>query len=150
MHYLKNIFIILIPLTLCSCGNFSEVIIGEISGVTIKGFEENALIVQLQLPVKNPTLHKITITDLDTKLFMNEQYLGKLNTKDPIVIRSKSSEVKEILLVVRFSNFLGAAINMMNIQKGQKVKFRLEGEIHARSMLISKTIPINESHEVVF
>jgi LEA14-like dessication related protein len=150
MHHLKTSFLFLCTLFLLSCGNFSEITLGDISGVSVKGFEDNALIIELKLPVENPTMHRITVTDFDTKIFMNNQYLGKLNTKDPIVIKAKSTEVKDLVLEVRFSNFFGAAMNIINIQKGQKVLFKIEGEVLARSLLIRKKIAINESQEIVF
>lgn len=150
MHQLKTCLLFLTLLLLASCGKFSEITIGDISGVTLKGFENDALIVTLQLPIENPTTHRITVKDFDTKIFLNNQYLGKINTREPIVIKAKSNEVHDLVLDVRIANFFGTALNLMNLQKGQKVLFRLEGNVSARTFFMRKRIEINESREVVF
>ena len=149
MHRLNIYFCFLYLITLTSCGRFSEIIVGDISSVTFNGFEENALVVTLTVPVDNPTTRKITITDFDTKLFMNDQYLGIVTSKEPVIIKPRTNEIHNVTLDVHLANFFGMALNLMNLQKGQKVLFRLEGRVSARSLLMKRKIPINESREVV-
>jgi LEA14-like dessication related protein len=152
MHLLnlKACFIFLSALLLASCGKYSQITIGDVTKVSIKGFEDNALIVSLNLQIDNPTISRIVVKNFDTKLYINNQYLGKLTSQEPIVIQAKSNEVHELVLNVRIANFFGAALNLLNIQSGQKVLFRIEGDLTARSCLMRKKIEINESREVVF
>ncbi len=139
-------FIFIVFLT--SCGRFSEITVGEINGVTINGFEDNALLVTLRVPVENPTLHRIIISDFDTRLYMNSQYVGKLTSADVIVLPPKSDMVHNIVLRVRLANFLGTAIGIMNLKKDQNVNFRLEGTVSARTKLIKRKITIDEVRNV--
>ena len=133
---------------LTSCGRYSEIVVGEINGVTINGFEENSLLVTLHVPVENPTHHKITVSEFDTRLFMNSQYVGKLTSADVVVLPPKSKMVHDLVLKVRLANFLGTAIGIMSLKKGQVVNFRLEGTVTVRSILVKRKIPINEVRNV--
>ena len=148
MRHIKIYFLVLLPFFFISCGDFSNITIGEITGLTIKGFEENAMIVELSVPVNNPTMHKITVSDFDTKVFMSNQYLGKVTSKEPVVLKANSFEVYDLVLEVRLANVFGTALTLMNLKSGQKVLFRLEGTVQSRALLIKRKIDINESREV--
>jgi LEA14-like dessication related protein len=145
----KIILFLIIALLSTSCGNFSKITVGNISGVTIKGLEDNALVMAVKIPVENPTLHKITVTDFDTKVFINDQYLGKILMDDKIIFPSKSNDVYDIDLNIRLANFFGAALTIMNLRSGQRINIRMEGELTARSALVRRKVPINEIREVV-
>jgi LEA14-like dessication related protein len=148
MFRFKNSVYFILLILLCSCGRFSEITVGEINGLTINGFEENALVMTLSVPIGNPTLHRITITDFDTRLYMNAQYIGKITSVDAIVLTPRSKMQHDLVLHVRMANFIGTAIGIMNLKKGQKVNFRLEGTVMARTRLMKKKIYINEIREV--
>jgi LEA14-like dessication related protein len=143
-----NIFLLLIVL-FTSCGNFSKITVGEIKDLTVNGFKDNALLASVNIPVDNPTHHKITITEIDMKVYMNNQYLGKVNAVDPIILPSKSYSNYNVDLKIRVANFFGAALTLMNLQKGQVIYFRMEGEVSGRSMLIKKKFEISEERKVV-
>jgi LEA14-like dessication related protein len=144
----QNIFLLFIVL-FTSCGNFSKITVGEIKDFTVNGFEDNALLASVSIPVDNPTHHNITITDIDLKVYMNNQYLGKVNAIEPIVLLSKSNRNYNIDLKVRVANFFGAALTLMNLQNGQIILFRMEGTVSARSMLLKKKFEISEERKVV-
>lgn len=132
-----------------SCGNFSKIEVGEVKEFTVKGFEDNALAIAITVPIENPTMHKITITDIDFRVYMNNQYLGRVNSVEQIVLPSNSSDKYNIDLKVRVANFFGAALTLMNLKNGHVLNFRLDGTIDARSMLIKKTIEVSEERKVV-
>jgi LEA14-like dessication related protein len=148
MRHLKIFYLLLLPIFVISCGNFSEITIGDINDLSVKGFEENAMIVSLNLLVENPTLRKITVYDFDTKVFINNQYLGKATLRDPIILKAKSNEIHNVVFEIRLANIFGTALTLMNFQKGQKVLFMLDGNAYARTLLIRKKIEIKESREV--
>ena len=54
----------------------------------------------------------------------------------------------DLVLKVRLANFLGTAIGIMSLKKGQVVNFRLEGTVTVRSILVKRKIPINEVRNV--
>jgi len=148
MKRFDNFVFFLFIVIFSSCGRFSEITVGDIHGVTIRGFEENALVVMLSVPVENPTMHRITITDFDTRLYMNSQYVGNITSVDAVILPPKSEMVHDMVLHVRLANFIGTAIGLMNLTKGQKVNFRLEGTVSARTFLARRKIAINEAREV--
>jgi LEA14-like dessication related protein len=145
----KIILYFFLILFFSSCGNFAEITIGEVTGVSVKGFQDNALLVEVLLPIDNPTHHRITISDMDLRLTMNRQYVGKLQLNDKLVVASNSDMVHRVNVQVRLVNIFGAGLMMMNMKKGQKVLFQLEGTITAKSLLMKKILPVNESQEVI-
>jgi LEA14-like dessication related protein len=149
MNKLKLYLFLPIILIAVSCGNFSKITIGNITDLEVKGIENNALVVTVRIPVENPTLHKITVTDFNSKVFINDQYLGKINMEDKILFPAKSDDVYEVDMNIRLANLFGAALTMMNLRSGQRIKLRLEGELTGRSALMKRKIPINETREVI-
>jgi LEA14-like dessication related protein len=143
-------FLFLILLLMQSCGKFSAISVGEISEVSVKGFEDNALVVSLSVMIDNPTIHRIVVSDFDTKVFMNEQYIGKIACKDPIVLKARSNEIHRLSMQIRLANIFGTALHLMNMPKGQKVLFRLEGSISGRTAIIKRKVEVNESREITF
>jgi len=149
MVHSKTYLLFLTLLLLISCGRFSEITIGDISGVTVKGFRNDVLLIDVNIPVDNPTQHRITISDLDLRLSMNDHYVGKIQLDEKLVIPSNSEMVHGVTLQVQMANFISTGLMMMNMKKGQMVRFRLEGSITARSLLLKKEIPVDELREVI-
>jgi LEA14-like dessication related protein len=141
--------LVILGLLLVSCGKLSEIKVGDVDKITVNGFEDNAVLISAEIAVINPTINRITITGFDTRVYLNEQYLGKVNSVEHIVIRSKSSEKYNIVFNIRLSNFLGTALAMMKFREGNKINIRIEGTITARSLLIRHKINVSESRELV-
>jgi LEA14-like dessication related protein len=142
-------FLVLLPLVI-SCGSFDDIVIGEPNEVKVRGFEENFLVVDVALPVSNPTLYPITLKDIDMRVYLNDKYIGKLMLDDKVKIKPKSSEVYHLPVKVRMANVLGTAFIMMTLKKGSSPSFRFEGEVDARGMLIKKTIHVDETKNIEF
>jgi LEA14-like dessication related protein len=143
-----NFFLAIFALFLVSCGRLSEIQVGDVNNITVKGFEDNALLVSADLSISNPTINKITITEFDTHVYLNDQFLGKMNSVEHIVIHAKSSEKYTIVFNIRLSNFLGTAFAMMNLKEGNKIKIKIEGTITARSLLVKHKIDVSESRNL--
>ena len=150
MNRLKSLLWILILLVLAGCGRYKNIEVGDLQDYAIKGFDENALIVTLKIPVNNPSIYRITISDLDTRMFVNGQYIGKVFTDQQVVLPSRSEQIHELELRVRLANFLATAGSLMSIRRGDEVVLRLEGTFHARTFLFKKEIEVNESRKVIY
>lgn len=143
---LSGFFILLL---LSSCGRYKEIDVGDIQEFSIKGFVENSLVLAIRVPVYNPSMYKITLTDLDARVYINDEYIGKVNSTEPVVLQRKSSDVHDLVVNVRLANFLGSAMKMMNLRKGSTVKLRLEGTFTAKSCGLKKKVPVDETRDVV-
>jgi LEA14-like dessication related protein len=146
MYRMKLKFLLIFSIfLLLSCGKLSEIKVNNVENVVVSGFADNSVIITADISINNPTLSKITITGFDTRVYLNDQYLGKINSVEHIVIHSKSSEKYTILFKVRLSNILGTAFAMMNLKEGNKINVRVEGLITARSLMIKRKINVSES-----
>lgn len=149
MVFQKRYIYLLAIILLTSCSNFSEITIGEIKDLTFNGFEDNALLVGLSVHVDNPTHQKITITDIDFKVYMKNQYLGKANLTKPIILPANSSRNYNIDLKVRVANIFGSALTLMNLKNGQTISFKMQGTINARTMLLKKNIDVLVERKII-
>jgi len=140
-----NFLLVFCALLVFSCGKLSEIKVGNVDNIIVNGFEDNSVLISAEISINNPTINKITITGFDTRVYLNDQYLGKINSVEHIVIHSKTSEKYKILFNVRLSNILGTAFAMMNLKEGNKINVRVEGLITARSLLIKRKINVSES-----
>lgn len=145
----KIMFLLFTGFVISSCGKISQIEVGDVNDFKIKGFEGNALVVELTVPVKNPSGHKISLISIDARLSINNNFLGLINSIDTVFIPRKSSGIYKLVLSVRLVNPLGAAITIMNLQKGQKIKIKIEGDFTARSGGVRKKIGINEERSLV-
>lgn len=144
----KYIYLFLVLIIAVSCSNYSDVILGEPEEVTVIGFEENFLKIHIAIPIENPTPYKIQILDIDTKVFLNDRYIGKLVVDENITIHRKESHIYKLPVKIRLANLFGTAFIMMTLKKGQEVDVRFEGTVTGKSMLIKKTYEINESRKI--
>lgn len=150
-NLLRNLVILFVFIPLIySCGNFEEIEIGEPKEVKIRGFEDNFLIVDIALPVNNPTIHRVSIKEMDVRVFLNDKYIGKLLIDEKVSIKPKKDTVYNLPVKIRLANVLGTAFIMMNMNKGSQSEVRFEGEIKAKALMITKTIEIKESKKINF
>lgn len=127
-----------------SCGNFEKIEIGEPGNFNIKGFEDNYLLVNVDVPVSNPTMYRIKIKEIDVRVFLNGRYIGKLFIDEEVVIKGKENRNYELPVKVRLNNLLGTAFIMMSLKKGQSVEVKFEGAVTAKSLLLKKTVEIDD------
>ncbi len=141
--------LLLLLILVGSCGNFENIEMGKPDEVKVKGFEDKYLLINVRVPVNNPTIHRIKITDMDLKVYLNGNYLGKLVVDEKIVIKGKERKVYQLPVKVRLNNILGATFTIMNLKKGQQVDVRFEGVVTAKSYMIKKKIELDESRKIV-
>jgi LEA14-like dessication related protein len=149
MHSLKLFFGIFILMLLTACGRYQDINIGELQDFSVKGFVENSLVLSVKVPVNNPTAHKITITGLDAKIYINDQYIGKISSPDPLILNKKSDEVHDIILHVRMADFLGTTAKMLNMKRDQSIRLRLEGTFVAKTCGLRRKVSVDETRDVV-
>lgn len=140
--------VVLVLFLFSSCGNFEDISIDKPKNVEVLGFEDNYLKLNVDLPVKNPTIHNIRIVNMDVKVFLNEKYIGKMLVDTDVVIKRKSERIYKLPIKVRLNNLLGAAYIMMNLKDGQKINVRFEGELSAKSMFVKKTVDFNKTQQI--
>ena len=138
----------ILAITVSSCGRFDEIEIGEPQEIQVRGFEENSLVVFAAIPVDNPTIHRIFLKEIDLRVSMNNRYIGKLLVDEKILIKPMHKEVYRLPVKIRLANILNMAFVMMNMKKGQEVNFKFEGTVKVKTMLITKTIPIDETRNI--
>ncbi|MBN1953226.1 MAG: hypothetical protein JW801_18620 [Bacteroidales bacterium] len=146
LKFLAGIFIIIL---VASCGRYKDIQIGEVQDFEIKGFNKDALVLEIKVPIDNPSVFNIEITEMDARVYINDKYIGKVNSTDTVMLHKKSEEVHDLNMNVRLANFLGSAMKVMNLKKGSQIHLRLEGFMMARVMGLRKKVSFDESKDVV-
>jgi LEA14-like dessication related protein len=131
-----------------SCGKFEDIKLGDLQEVQVLGFEDNYLKLSVSIPIENPTIHRITIKNIDLRVFINQQYIGKLVVDENIAINPISNKVYTMPVKIRIANILNMAFIMMNLSKGKLVDFSFEGNVVVKTMLITRNFEIKESRSV--
>ncbi|HNS31171.1 MAG TPA: hypothetical protein PKN54_03775 [Candidatus Cloacimonas acidaminovorans] len=77
-YFLKVIgfFIPIAFLLLTGCGKVNDISIKEINEVKLRGLKKNKIMLNLELVIDNPNTRKISITDIEFKVWMNDRELG--------------------------------------------------------------------------
>lgn len=152
MQQLLSRMVVFLSLTLLisSCGHIEEITIGEIQEARIKGFKDNAVIVDVKIPVENPTIHRIKLVDMDINTYIGNKYIGKLQLDKELIIKGTESAVYDLPVRIRISNILNIAFVMMNMKSGRQVDLHFKGTATAKSLLIKKTVEIDEKRRVAF
>lgn len=148
MNRLKLLSGFLVIILFTSCGRYKNIEIGEVQEFEMKGFHKDALILSVKVPISNPSLFTVKVTEMDTRVFINDQYIGKVNIADTVILMKKSEKIYDLDLQVRIANLLGSA-KLMNLKKGSSVNVRIEGTIGGRVMGIRKKVKVDESRDVV-
>jgi hypothetical protein len=74
--------------------------------------------------------------------------MGKLIIDEKIRIQRKTEKIYNLPVKIRLTNILGAAFIMMNLNQSQDISLKLQGEVKAQSMFITKSFEIDETTNI--
>ncbi len=136
--------IILIVISLTSCGKMEELQIGDITNIQLKGFSNNLVTLQVTVPVKNPNPYRLTIKGGDINVSAFNTELGKVKQMDNLTLAAKSAKDYTINIVVEITNMAGGLSSAYKLAQGDNANIRLSGKIKVQYFLYSKTIEIED------
>jgi len=142
---IKNSHYIILLLLLSCCADFKDIEVGEPDDIKIKGLRDNVVMLEVRIPVTNPSSFNFRIKEINIKTSVNNQYLGRLVSDNIIVIPAKSNEIYNFNLKLKIANIIQGISVMLDILRDNNVTFQVEGYIKIKSLLINKKINIKET-----
>lgn len=146
-------FNVLVPLlaivTLFSSCSFQDLEIRNVENFEIEKTENGKVEGVMKVRIYNPNNFAITVTNADLDVFAANVRVGDAHLSKKFKISAKSEETYDIEVDANIQNLLtGGLGSLVSVLSGKKPKVMLEGELKARSFLISKTIPIKLETEI--
>lgn len=150
MQKLKSLLTILvISFTLTSCFKYEDVVMKEVTNVSVNSFSANNIEIQVDMRIINPNNYKISIVDSDLELFVKNKKVGTSKIKDNIDLPKNSDETHQIVVKTTVEDMIGTAIPViLSVLFEDSVDLQVKGEIKARAKSLSKSFPVDFKERV--
>lgn len=150
MQKLKSLLTILvISFTLTSCFKYEDVVMKEVTNVSINSFSANNIEIKVDMRIINPNNYKISIVDSDLELFVKNKKVGTSKIKDKIELPKNSDQTHQIVVVTNVGDMIGSAIPViLSVLFDDTVDLQVKGEIKARAKSLSKSFPVDFKEKV--
>jgi len=132
-----------ISILLVSCMTYEDVEITRVVSTDIKKFSAKGIEVAVALQIKNPNNYKISITEADLNVFLNNNEIGKAVIKENIVIPKNSNDVHNFTITLKNADLKASAMGtMLGAALGGSMRLTVKGYIKAKAKMISKKVPV--------
>jgi len=141
MKYMIQGVVVGFILFLGACNSFKPVEVGEPTDLKVSSLSGSKVNLEISLPIKNPNVYKIRVTQIRAHAFINQTKAGEITNKEKISLPSRSDEVHRLNLDVSFSDLLSSGIPVVEILREGKLDIKIKGSLTTRSFLYRKKIP---------
>lgn len=150
MQKLKSLLTILvISFTLTSCFKYEDVVMKEVTNVSVNSFSANNIEIKVDMRIINPNNYKISIVDSDLELFVKNKKVGTSKIKDKIELPKNSDQTHQIVVKTTVEDMVGSAIPViLSVLFDETVDLQVKGEIKARAKSLSKSFPVDFKERV--
>jgi len=150
MLKLKSVLVlIVISITLTSCFKYEDVVMKEVTNVSVNSFSANNIEIKVDMRIINPNNYKISIVDSDLELFVKNKKVGTSKIKDNIDLPKNSDETHQIVVKTTVEDMIGTAIPViLSVLFEDSVDLQVKGEIKARAKSLSKSFPVDFKERV--
>lgn len=150
MLKLKSVLVlIVISITLTSCFKYEDVVMKEVTNVSVNSFSANNIEIKVDMRIINPNNYKISIVDSDLELFVKNKKVGTSKIKDNIDLPKNSDETHQIVVKTTVEDMIGTAIPViLSVLFEDSVDLQVKGEIKARAKSLSKSFPVDFKEKV--
>jgi LEA14-like dessication related protein len=141
-------FWILISLEFSSC-TFKEVEFKKVESFKILNTDKKGATAELNVILKNPNRMSITVSSIDLILVVNQSNIGNIKLAEKVKIAARSEQSHRFVVNAKYSDIaVGGFSSLLSIIMSKKVNIACSGNIQARALGISKTMPISYKGDV--
>ncbi|MBN2610525.1 MAG: LEA type 2 family protein [Bacteroidales bacterium] len=130
---------------LASCGKIEEIEIRGADNFKYKGFKDNHIELEADINIYNPSGFKIRIKEIDMRLVVNNEYLGRLYNSGDIVIRPHSEGYITVPFRLRITNIFAGVSAVKKYYNQKNLKVEVDGTVTGRAGIIRKKIGLNKT-----
>ncbi|MDP4208729.1 MAG: LEA type 2 family protein [Bacteroidota bacterium] len=125
------------------CSKIERLKVGSVRNVSFKGMENNAINLEVTVPIENPNSFKLKIKNADMKLTSNGTEIGRIKQINDLVIAGKSTKEYPVNVTVELTNLNGGLLSAMRFFNS-KTDLRMNGTVKVRSFIYAKTVKVED------
>ncbi|MCC7332065.1 MAG: LEA type 2 family protein [Flavobacteriales bacterium] len=149
LKHFWHISIGLVILFLTSCIKYEDVIVKDVTQVSVNSFTANKIELTATIRVENPNNFKINIVDSDFVLYANSNKIGKAKLKNSVELPKNSDMEHQFKISTTIDEMLGSAVPVvLEALLSRRVDIRINGGVKAQAKWLSKTVPVEFSKSV--
>lgn len=140
---MKTLSIILL-IVLCSCSSMEEPIaFVQYNGVDMNGVSAKQFDFNLKITVKNNLFLPVKIMPSTIDFVIDQKSFGQVTFDDKIKMKARRNT--DIIVPLHLTLEDGAFLNLMTYMNKESAVLKLNGDVHAKMLFISKDVPLNFS-----
>jgi LEA14-like dessication related protein len=153
-RYQVLIYLFVFSLFFSGCSIFSAIFGGkpEITGikkVLVSGISISDVDFLVTLEVTNDNNYSANILTSTYKIYLNDSFIGDGSTNNSQTVNNNSVSYIELPVRVNYLDLPSSAVNLVKVFiSGQKLKYKVEGNVEVELDGITVTIPIGVEKEL--
>jgi LEA14-like dessication related protein len=144
-------FIVILGLALFSSCSYSDVELVEVRDVRVVKIDAQGITIKGRLKIDNPNSYPIKVASTEADMYIDGTKTGRANLVNQINVPGRFNDYVDAEVRTDFDKgSLSLLPVMINVGMKGKTKIRLEGNLKARSFVISRKFPFDYTHEAKF
>ncbi len=136
-------------MTFFSSCSFQDLELRGVEGFEVEKTEKGKVEGIMKVRIYNPNSFPITVTKADFDVFASEVRVGDAHLGKNFKISANSEKSYDVRIEANVENLITGGIGgIVSMLAGKRPKVTLDGEMKARSFLISKTVPVKLETEI--
>lgn len=145
----RHLTALLAIVLLSGCMRYSDVEFVGVQNVQLTRFDATGLSAMVTVEVNNPNNYRITVTDPDVDLYINDVALGKATLDSIVTLDPASSRTYELPLHTTFTNGQAGMLPLlMTVALTGSVKLGLKGTAVGKAGMLRKRFPFEVEQRV--
>ncbi|WMJ71759.1 LEA type 2 family protein [Cytophagaceae bacterium ABcell3] len=147
---MKKIVVILFALIpfLFACQPLKPVEFREVEYVQLEKLSRGKANVEVAIKLHNPNKRKFTVTDHHLDVLLNNKPIGNILNEGKVVIPAKSDTTYILHAEADLGNITKNLPMLIGIFAKGEADLTLKGDIKVKSMIFSKTIPVETTEKI--
>lgn len=135
-------------LLLSGCMRYSEVKLLGVQGAQLTRLDGKGLSVIVLAEVSNPNKYKISLSDPDVDLYLNDRLVGKAVLDSTVVLAANTTRTYRVPLHTDFSQDANLLPMLLGGALSGSMKVGAKGSIVAKARLLQKRFPFEAEQQI--
>ncbi|MBP8822720.1 MAG: LEA type 2 family protein [Flavobacteriales bacterium] len=137
---------LLLPLLLTGCLNYHEVELLGVRDARLTRMDAKGLSAVINVEVNNPNDFRITVTNPDADLYLNDVAIGKAELDSAVVLAPNSTATYAVPLRADFAEGQGVLPLLLGSALSGTMKLGVKGTVEGRARWLRKRFPFEAQH----
>lgn len=149
MKTLKKIMLLLLVGLFAACGNVQDVSLVKFEDVQIKDFKGKTAVLIAKIKIDNPNKKKVIVKDVDAKILISGNDLGKIKLSEDLVLAAQSNQSYEVKFHLDINDSVtNIYATAMSLMAKKDIKLKAVGTVKGKMGILSKRFPVEIEQNV--